>query len=206
MLSYGIAPKVAIHDVTKCFQDLRSSAPKLAIRNVAKPFQALTKAIGISLDLSGLCVYPSKHVPIYCRRARHLFHSAWSASLSRRAPDHRSELFHLQHVQPVHDHHSLDQIPFEIDMPMHQVSIRHFHTPSTHPWIVFIRQKSVRKKRTTLTPHQTYYSVQSYSMCPNAPAPAFSLPPLPPPRKSSAPYSLDLQPTHPASPSLPHLV
>lgn len=29
-----------------------------------------------------------------------------------------SELFHLKHIQPVHDHHSLDKIPLQVHMPM----------------------------------------------------------------------------------------
>ena len=62
------------------------------------------------------------------------------------------EILYFKHVEPIHNHHRLDQVASQIQMPgrMYSVSIK---SPSP----------ILEEGRKTLTPRQTCYSVYSYS-------------------------------------------
>ncbi len=69
-----------------------------------------------------------------------------------RETDMSLEILYFKHVQPIHNHHRLDQVSSQIQMPgrMYSISIK-----SLSP----VREEG----RETLTPRQTCYSGYSYS-------------------------------------------
>ena len=75
----------------------------------------------------------------------------------------RSKVFYLKHVQPVHHHHSLDQVSSQINVPAMPPELA--LNQKYHPRSLQSQRRSLGRR---LTPRQICYSARSHSMSPNA--------------------------------------